>query len=82
MLTLGYLAAVQGRLAEAEAHYREALRLRPDLAVAHNSWGIALNSAGDTAGAILHFREALRLAPGCTEARKNLEILSKLKKRK
>ncbi|PIU18424.1 MAG: hypothetical protein COT18_10610 [Elusimicrobia bacterium CG08_land_8_20_14_0_20_59_10] len=81
-VNLGYLAAVQGRLAEAETHYREALRLRPDLAVAHNSWGIALNSAGDTAGAILHFREALRLAPGCTEARKNLEILSKLKKRK
>ena len=62
-----------GRLAEATAHYEEALRLKPDLADAHNNLGRALEATpGRLHDAILHFEEALRLEPDFAEAHDNL----------
>jgi tetratricopeptide (TPR) repeat protein len=57
---------------EAEAHYREALRLRPDYAEAHNNLGMLLVNAGHVDEAIGHFNEALRLAPNLPFAHCNL----------
>ena len=53
----------QGKLAEAEAHCREALRLQPDLAGAHNNLGVALQEQGKLNEALAHYQEALRLQP-------------------
>ena len=45
------------------AEDRQALRLEPDLAVAHLDLGIALLHQGDTKGAIAEYREVVRLDP-------------------
>jgi len=39
---LGVLLEQEGRTEEAIVHFREAVRLNPDNAFAHNNWGIAL----------------------------------------
>jgi tetratricopeptide (TPR) repeat protein len=51
---------------------RQALRLRPDYAMAWNNLGSALRSQGDKAGARDHFRRALDLDPRLAEAHSNL----------
>jgi|CZKI01.1.fsa_nt_gi tetratricopeptide (TPR) repeat protein len=64
---------VPGRLAEAIAHYEEAVRLKPDFAEAHNNLGRALEATpGRLNDAIGHYEEALRLAPDSAEAHNNL----------
>src|ERR1035438_268416 len=64
---------VPGRLAEAIAHYEEAVRLKPDFAEAHNNLGSALESIpGRLNKAVAHYGEALRLRPGFAEAHNNL----------
>ena len=62
---------------EAIAHYREALRIRPDYAKVYNAWGIAAASAGRLDEAGQHFRAALKINPGDQNAVKNLSLLSK-----
>ncbi len=52
-----------GRLAQAEALARQAIRLGPDSAEAHNSLGMILHGLGDRDGAEAGFRRAARLAP-------------------
>jgi Flp pilus assembly protein TadD len=65
----------QGRPTEAEAELREAIRLRPNLAEAHNNLSNALADQGkyDEAGAEL--REAIRLRPNFAEAHRNLALV-------
>ena len=70
LVNLGKLE-LQDRPEEAEAHFLEALRLKPDLPEAHINLGI-LRLRGDPAGAEAHFREALRLKPVSAEAHNNL----------
>ena len=43
--------------------YREAIRLKPDYALAHYNLGIALRKKGDVDGAIAEYREVIRLRP-------------------
>ena len=50
-------------LDRAVAACREAIRLRPDDAVAHNNLGNALHVSGDRPGAIAEYREVIRLRP-------------------
>ena len=69
---LGLLFADQGRLSEAEGHYREAIRLHPVYAHAHNNLGIVLGRGGNDAEAEQHYREALRLDAEYAEATSNL----------
>lgn len=57
------------------AYYREALRLRPNYAEAHNNLAILLRAAGDLSSAAEHYQEALRLRPGYPEALYNYAIL-------
>jgi tetratricopeptide (TPR) repeat protein len=58
----------QHRYAEAEAAYKEAIRLNPGLADAHSSLGFALRSLGRYAEAEAACRKAIRLNPGLADA--------------
>ena len=62
----------QGKLEEAEDSYREALRLKPDYAEAHNNLGNVLWDQGKLEEAEASYREALRLKPDYAEAHTNL----------
>jgi len=53
-------------------HFREATRLRPDLAETQNNLGSAVLAKKDTKAAIQHFREALRLSPAIIAIQTNL----------
>jgi Flp pilus assembly protein TadD len=75
---LNVRAAIEGsagNLDAAEALVREALRVEPSLAEAHNNLGSLLKRRGDLAGAAAAYREALKLNPNLEIARKNLAAL-------
>ncbi len=52
--------------------YREALRLRPDLASAHDNLGFVLSRTGRVPEAIEQFEAAVRIDPGCEECFNNI----------
>jgi len=56
----------------ATLHYREALRLRPEFAEAHDGLARALFKQGLVAEALGEFRETVRLRPADAVARYNL----------
>ena len=56
------------------AQFKEALRLKPDDAGAHNNLGNALRHKHDLDGAIAEYREALRLKPDLALVHNNLGI--------
>jgi tetratricopeptide (TPR) repeat protein len=58
--------------ADVAAAFREAIRLRPDFAEAHNHLGLVLIQGGDDNAGIAALREAVRLRPDDAEARTNL----------
>jgi hypothetical protein len=64
---LGVTLAEHGRHAEAIEHYREAIRLGPNLAQSHVNLALALVKLGRPAEAVAHFREALRIQPDLIE---------------
>jgi tetratricopeptide (TPR) repeat protein len=64
-----------GRLADAEALYREAVQLHPDAAAAHVGLGLALRDQARGSEAEICFRDALRLDPQCAEAHTALGLL-------
>ncbi len=74
-LRAGAIAASQGRFAEAESSFRQAVKLKPDLAVAHNNLGLSLRDQGklDQAEASLH--RAIKLTPDFAEAHNNLGMV-------
>jgi tetratricopeptide (TPR) repeat protein len=62
-----------GHLNDAIAQYEAALRLKPDLAEAHNNLGYALEKIpGQLNDAVAQYKEALRLKPDYAEAHNNL----------
>ena len=61
-----------GRLEEAARYYREALRLEPNLAEAHNNLGNVLSEQAKVDEAIEHLEQAVRLQPGFARAYVNL----------
>jgi Flp pilus assembly protein TadD/mono/diheme cytochrome c family protein len=69
---LGSAFEAAGRPAEAIAHYREALRARPDSAAVLNNLGAALQSKGDLDGAVRAYTQAVRAQPDYAHARHNL----------
>ena len=71
---LGILLADEGRLDEAIAQYREALRIHPQFAFTQNNIGNALMQKDQLDQAVIHFNEALRLDPDYAEAHNNLGI--------
>ena len=66
----------RGLVPEAIAHYREALRLKPDYDAAHVNLGNALARSGGDPEAEAEFREALRIRPDNTDARTDLGNLA------
>jgi protein O-mannosyl-transferase len=70
---LGWALFRRGRLDEAIAQCREALRLDPNIAETHNNLGQALALQGRRDEAIVEYREALRLDPHHDEARRLLD---------
>ena len=62
----------QGKLDEAVAQYREAMRLKSDDAEAHYNLGNALRDHGKHDEAIAEYREAIRLKPNDADAHNSL----------
>jgi serine/threonine protein kinase/Flp pilus assembly protein TadD len=71
-ISLGSSLHGDGRLAEAVAAYREALRLKKDSHLGHNNLGVVLVDMGRLDEAIAEFRQALRLKKDYAEAHSNL----------
>jgi tetratricopeptide (TPR) repeat protein len=69
---LGNALDDQGKLAEAIAEFREAIRLQPNLTDVHINLGNALRGQGKPEEAIAEFREAIRLQPNHPWAHYNL----------
>lgn len=69
--TAGRLHEIAGRLTNAEASYRAAIRLAPDHAKAHNNLGGVLHMQGQLDAALASYRNALELDPRQPEANQN-----------
>src|SRR5204862_481917 len=65
----------QRNAAEAIPHYREALRIDPALAQAHNGLGAALAMEGHDDQAMAEYTEALWLKPDLATAHLNVAVL-------
>ena len=63
---------------EANEHAREAVRIKPDSAGAHNTLGLTLAAQGEFRRAIEEFTEAVRIDPRAVGARINLELAEKV----
>lgn len=72
---LGYALVQAGRVAEAAEPYREAVRLKPDSALARNNLGDALLKTDRADEAEPHLREAVRLDPSLPAAHYNLGLI-------
>jgi tetratricopeptide (TPR) repeat protein len=70
--------ASQGGIDAAIAHFREAVRINPRYAKAHNNLGNALLVKGNIEEAIDHFKKAIAIEPGYEMAKVNLSDASRL----
>jgi len=73
-VNLGAFLVEQGRTAEAVAHYRQALELRPRNADAHTNLGALMAAAGRVEQAVAHYRQAIEINPGSAETHFNLGV--------
>ena len=71
---LGVALAGQGRIQEAEEHYRKALSIAPGSVDALNNLGNALSEQGRHEEAMVEFRKALGLNPRYAKAHNNLGL--------
>jgi tetratricopeptide (TPR) repeat protein len=71
-LNFGKALAADGQIADATAHYEEAVRLKPDYFEAHICLGNARQLAGRVVEAVTEYEAALRLQPGIPSAHLNL----------
>ena len=78
---LGYALFMQEKWAEAEAAYRETIRLWPNGAWLHLSLGAALENQKKLAEAEVQYREAVRLAPAETVYQDALRRVQKAQKK-
>ncbi len=69
--TLGRIHESGGRLVKAEAFYRDAIRVAPDHAKAHNNLGAVLHVMGRLDEALASYRRALDIDPALPEASQN-----------
>jgi len=79
---LGIALAGRGRMDEAIAEFREALRLDPGSAQTHWHLGAALAYRGARDEAVEHLRESVRLDPDNVNARHDLDVLLTLDPRR
>jgi serine/threonine-protein kinase len=71
---LGRALQDQGKLAEAIAQYREAIRIKPDLAATYVDLSSALRDQGKLQEAIVELGAAIRLKPDDASAHHNLGV--------
>ena len=57
---------------EAIANYKQAIKIKPDYAEAHNNIGSALTNKGDLDAAINSYRQAIKIEPDHAEAYNNM----------
>ena len=72
--SLGNALAQQGMLDQAIIHYRESLRIKPNLVNTHNNLGVALLQQGEINRAMEQYYQALRLKPDSAETHNNLGV--------
>jgi len=70
--SLGRALADEGRLAEADREFREALRIKPRHTESHFNLGVIAYQRGRDAEAILHYTAALEIDSGYARAHNNL----------
>ena len=81
LFLLGTRQMAEGDLLGAEASFREALRIRPQLFEAHTNLGLLLERRSDAAAAEQCYRRALQLNPGNAQTHLNLGVLLASQKR-
>ena len=64
----------RGQFADAIEQYREAIRIQPDYALAHNNLGGVLMKRGRTDEAVKEIETALRIKPDFAQAHNNLAV--------
>jgi Tfp pilus assembly protein PilF len=69
---MGSALQLKGDLKGAEHHFKEAIRIRPRFAEAHNKLGIVYRTLDNFDLATAHFREAIQISPRHVEAHFNL----------
>src|SRR5262249_35734033 len=69
---LGVVLNDQGKLEEAIAAYRQAIRIKPDFAEAYSNLGNSLSDQGKVDEAIAAYRQAIGIRPDFPEAHSNL----------
>ena len=79
---LGIALADKGRIDDAIAEFREALRLDPDSAQTHWHLGAALAYQGAREQAVDHLRRSVQLDPNNPQARHDLDVLLTLDPRR
>ena len=60
---------------DAENHYKKALEIDPDYALAHFNLANLYDEQGDSPNALVHYQEALRLHPNYADAHYNVALL-------
>jgi tetratricopeptide (TPR) repeat protein len=74
-LNLGCLLHAQGKLGDAEAHYRAVLEIQANEATAAFDLGVVLEDQGRLPEACAAYEQALRADPACADAHYNLARL-------
>lgn len=75
LVNLGTLQFRQGETAQAEQHYRDALRLYPNYALAHYNLANVCDASGRLEEAVRHYSDALRYCPDYADAHYNLALV-------
>lgn len=75
LVNLGTLQFRQGETAQAEQHYRDALRLYPNYALAHYNLANVCDASGRLEEAVQHYADALRYCPDYADAHYNLALV-------
>ncbi len=75
LVNLGTLQFRQGETAQAEQHYRDALRLYPNYALAHYNLANVCDASGRLEEAVQHYSDALRYCPDYADAHYNLALV-------
>ena len=72
---LGFAYEKSGMHKEAIRAFKEAIRIKPDMALAHYNLGIVYEKSGMHKEAIRAFKEAIRIKPDLAEAHYNLGVV-------
>ena len=65
---MGVALKDSGNLDACIESYKQAIKIKPDYALAHNNMGIALNDKNDPDSAIESYKQAIKIRPDYAEA--------------